>query len=112
MHGAHQPLALVRALRPHVLSAFVHEADIERGVDSVLHVDNVPMRVVAARQRHSGVGRYLQVELVENAFAFVHLAKLLVKVLSYVELGHRLLVVANIPNVDAQIVAREDVAVI
>lgn len=112
MHGAHQPLALVRALRPYVLSAFVHEVDIERGVDSVLHVDDVPMRVIAARQRHSGVGRNLQVELVENAFAFVHLTKLLVKVLCYVELGHRLLVVADIPNVDTQVVARENVAVV
>ena len=95
-----------------MLSTFFHEPNVDSCVNAVLHVDDVGVRVVAAREHHRGVGRHLQVKFIENAFALVHFATLFIQVFSYVERLHRRLVISYVPDLHAQVVARKDVGVV
>ena len=67
--------------------------------------------MVAARQDHPRVRRHLQVEFVKNTFVLVDLAELGVEVLGDVERLDGLRIIAHVPDVHGQVVAREEVIV-
>lgn len=55
---------------------------------------------------------YLEIKLVEDGFIFVHFAKLSFQIISHIEGSHRTKIVPNIPNVDRDIVSRDQVVLI
>jgi hypothetical protein len=94
-----------------MLSSFVHESNVNCCVDSLLHVDNVSMWVIASGQYHSAAGRDFQIELVKDALTLVQFAELRVQIVCNVKRLHWKWVVPDIPDVDWKVVSWEEVVV-
>ena len=105
-------LALVGPVCANILTSLVHELDVNLAVGLVLDVDNVNVCIIASRQDHTRVRRDLQVELVKDVLALVHLTELLFEIIRYVEDLARLPLVPNIPDLDRQVVPGVHVAVV
>lgn len=110
-YRAEESLVFIETRKTTLLASFVLKLNSNRRVDSPLQIDDVRMRVVGPREHHAGIWRHLEVEFVKNALTFVHLAKGHVEVLGDVQGLDGLRVIAHVPNVDGEVVAREEVVV-
>ena len=108
----HDLLALVGPVVAHIFAAFVHELHVNLTVCLVLDIYNVHVRVVAAGEHHVRVRRYLQIELVKDIFALIYFTQLLFEVVGHVEHLAWLSLVPDVPNLNAKIVTRINVAVV
>lgn len=94
-----------------MLASFVHEFYVNCCVDSLLHVDDVSMRVIASSQDHSAARRDFQIKLIKDPFTLVQFAELWVQIVCHVERLHRKCVVPDIPDVNRKVVSGEEVVV-
>ena len=108
---ADQPLILVISALANVLATLVHELNIDRRINSPVKVDYMGVRMVASCKYLSRIRWNLQIEFIEYSFTLVHLTQFIIKVFCHIQCLHWLLVVSNVPNLDWQIVAREDIVI-
>lgn len=66
---------------------------------------------VGAGQDHSRTRGYLQIKFVEDSLVFIKFTKTLIKVVRHVEYLHWTLRIANVPNLNREVVTRKDIII-